>query len=73
MGLSQSNPTAQFTALRTFLYCSIRGVGKAKQSPEHFLTWGNGAESPRKPTQIEFTRQSTEEERAANRENCRGL
>lgn len=60
MGFSQSNLTAQFTAPRTFSYCSTRDVGKAKQSPADILTWGNGAESPRKPIQIEFTRQSTE-------------
>lgn len=68
---SQSTTTAQFTVLRISSKCSTRLEGQLKQSTADSLTGEDGAESPGKPEQIEFTGQTAEEDRAAHRENSR--
>lgn len=65
--LSEMSTTiVQFTVLRKFSGCHTRrgNLGRAQHTP---------LVEPRRLRQVEFTRQCTEEERAAHRENSRDL
>lgn len=63
--LSESDSGSVYCPENIFIL-QYKQDGEPKQSPADAMTWENAADGPWKPRQIEFTRQTPEEERAAH-------